>query len=54
VQDKFAGVKMARRFHEELPDSELVLFEDAGHFVWDEEPERATRALVDFLARRVG
>jgi haloalkane dehalogenase len=54
VQDKFAGVKMARRFHEELPDSELVLFEDAGHFVWDEEPERASRALVDFLARRVG
>jgi haloalkane dehalogenase len=53
VQDKFAGVKMARRFHEELPGSELVLFEDAGHFVWDDQPELATRALVDFLAQRV-
>jgi haloalkane dehalogenase len=52
VQDKFAGVKMARRFHEELPGSELVLLEDAGHFVWDDQPERATGALVDFLARR--
>jgi haloalkane dehalogenase len=53
-QDRFAGVKMARRFHEELSDSELVLCEDAGHFVWDDQPERATTALVDFLARRAG
>jgi haloalkane dehalogenase len=52
VQDKFAGVKMARRFHEELPGSELVLLEDAGHFVWDDQPELASRALVDFLGRR--
>jgi haloalkane dehalogenase len=53
-EDKFAGVKMAHRFHEELPGSELVLFEDAGHFVWDDQPERASRALVDFLQRRAG
>jgi haloalkane dehalogenase len=49
--DRFAGVQMAGRFHEELPGSELVLLEGAGHFVWDDQPERATRALVDFLAR---
>ncbi len=54
AQDRFAGVRMAHRFHEELPGSELVLFEDAGHFVWDDEPEQTTSALVDFLARRVG
>jgi haloalkane dehalogenase len=53
-QDRFAGVKMARRFHEELPGSELVLIEDAGHFVWDDEPARTAGALVDFLQRRVG
>jgi haloalkane dehalogenase len=51
-EDRFAGVQMAHRFHEELSGSEVVIFEDAGHFVWDEEPERATRALVDFLERR--
>jgi haloalkane dehalogenase len=50
-EDKFAGVKMARRFHEELPGSELVLLEDAGHFVWDDEPALTARALVDFLQR---
>jgi haloalkane dehalogenase len=53
-EDRFAGVQMAERFHAELPGSELVLFEEAGHFVWDDQPERAAGALVDFLARRTG
>ena len=53
-QDRFAGVKMAHRFHAELPGSELAVFADAGHFVWDDEPERATGALLDFLERRLG
>jgi haloalkane dehalogenase len=51
-EDRFAGVQMAHRFQAELPDSELVIMEGAGHFVWDDEPERVTRALVDFLERR--
>jgi haloalkane dehalogenase len=50
--DRFAGVKMAYRFHEELPGSELEVIAGAGHFVWDDEPERATGALVEFLTRR--
>ncbi len=53
-EDRFAGVQMAHRFHEELPGSELVIFEGARHFVWDDEPARAARALVDFLSRRAG
>jgi len=48
-QDRFSGVKLAHRFHEELPGSQLVVFEDAGHFVWEDEPERAARAAADFL-----
>jgi pimeloyl-ACP methyl ester carboxylesterase len=51
-EDRFADVQMAHRFHEELPGSEPALFKDAGHFIWDDQPERATRALVDFLERR--
>jgi len=51
-EDRFASVKMARRFHEELTGSELVVLDGAGHFVWDDEPERTAGALVDFLARR--
>lgn len=52
-QDRFAGPALARRFHEELPGSELVVFEHAGHFVWDDEPRRSCAAMVDFLARRL-
>jgi haloalkane dehalogenase len=48
-QDRFASVKMANRFRDELPGSQLVVFKDAGHFVWDDEAERAARAVVDFL-----
>ena len=51
-QDRFAGVKMAQRFHAELTGSELCVLDDAGHFVWDDRPEAANGALVDFLQRR--
>ena len=53
ANDRFAGVKMAQRFHDEIRDSELVVLDDAGHFVWEDEPERTGAALVDFLTRRV-
>ncbi len=52
-EDRFAGVAMAQRFHDELPDSELVVLDGAGHFVWDDEPECTSAALVDFLRRRL-
>jgi haloalkane dehalogenase len=51
--DRFAGVKMAHRFHDELPGSELVVLDGAGHFVWEDAPEATTAALVGFLERRV-
>lgn len=53
ADDRFAGVRMAHRFHDELPDSELLVIDGAGHFVWEDEPDRTAGALVDFLGRRV-
>ncbi|MEA2431597.1 MAG: TAP-like protein [Thermoleophilaceae bacterium] len=53
AQDRFAGVKMALRFHDELAGSELRVLDDGGHFVWEDEPEATSRALADFLERRV-
>ena len=53
ANDRFAGPKMAERFHHELAGSELVVLDDAGHFVWDDQPERTSSALIDFLARRL-
>lgn len=52
-RDSFASVRMASRFEEELPDCELRVFADAGHFVWEDEPAGTAEALVDFLERRV-
>ena len=52
-RDRFASVEMAHRFHRELHGSELAIFEEAGHFVWEDAAEEATRTLVDFLNRRV-
>jgi pimeloyl-ACP methyl ester carboxylesterase len=49
AKDNFASVKMAHRFHDELAGSRLEIVEDAGHFVWEDAPERTARALVDFL-----
>lgn len=53
-QDRFAGVAMAHRFHAELAGSELAVIDGAGHFVWDEQPQRTAELLVDFLRRRAG
>jgi haloalkane dehalogenase len=53
AHDRFAAPRMAERFRDEIPDSELVIFDDAGHFVWEDEPRGTTEALADFLGRRV-
>ena len=45
AQDRFAGPQMAERFQSEIPGSELRVFEQAGHFVWEDEPEQTTAAL---------
>ncbi|MEK6326122.1 MAG: alpha/beta hydrolase [Actinomycetota bacterium] len=48
--DAFAPVAGAHRFHKEIPGSKLVLIEGAGHFVYEDDPERTAREIVDFLA----
>lgn len=50
--DPFAPVAGAERFERELPDTELVVVEGAGHFVYEDEPERCAEAVGGFLERR--
>ena len=40
---------MAQRFNDEIPGSELVVFDDAGHFVWEDKPRESAAALKRFL-----
>ena len=48
--DPFVPVTGAQRFHREIRDSKLVVLAEASHFVYDDEPERCAREIVDFLA----
>lgn len=52
--DRFAPLAGGRRFNEEIPGSELVVLEDTGHFVWEDEPERCSRELARFLGALPG
>jgi haloalkane dehalogenase len=47
--DEFAPIGGARRFEREIPGSRLVAIDGAGHFVFDQEPERCAREVVAFL-----
>ena len=53
AHDRYASVRMAHRFHDEIPDSEIAVLHDAGHFVWEDEPEETARVATDFLRRRL-
>ncbi|HYH60765.1 MAG TPA: alpha/beta fold hydrolase, partial [Solirubrobacterales bacterium] len=49
ADDQFAPIAGAHRLEREIPGARLASFEGAGHFVFDQEPERTTREVVDFL-----
>jgi len=51
--DAFAPLAGGKRFERELPDARLVVFEGAGHFVVDDEPQRYGKEVADFLAAEV-
>ena len=49
-QDAFAPVAGAHRFAREIPHAELVVLDEAGHFLMEDEPERVGRELARFLS----
>ncbi len=50
ADDPFAPIAGAHRFQRELPDTRLHVVEGTGHFVFDDAPDEAARAVVEFLA----
>ena len=53
-EDAFAPVGGAHRFAREIPGAELVVLEEAGHFVFDDAPAETTAAVVQFLGASTG
>lgn len=50
ADDAFAPLAGAKRLQREIPGSQLVAIEGAGHFVYDEATERSAEAVRAFLA----
>ncbi|HZO60883.1 MAG TPA: alpha/beta fold hydrolase [Solirubrobacterales bacterium] len=49
AKDEFAPVGGAHRFHKQLPEAALVVLEDAGHFVMEDDPSRVAAEVRSFL-----
>ena len=50
ADDPFAPVAGAHRFAAEIPHARLEILEGAGHFVFEDEPERTAAAVASFLS----
>jgi pimeloyl-ACP methyl ester carboxylesterase len=48
--DLFSPVAGGYRFKREIPDAKLVVLENAGHFVYADEPQHCAREVAEFLA----
>ncbi len=48
-QDEFAPVAGAHRFKKEIPGAQLVVIEEAGHFLQEDAPEQVARQIGMFL-----
>ncbi len=47
--DEFLPVDYASRFARNIPGSKLAVLEDVRHFLFEDEPERCGREVIDFL-----
>ena len=51
TQDKLVPSENARRMHKAIAGSELLVYDDTGHNMETERPERMSAAITDFVAR---
>ena len=52
ANDPTVPLAAGQRFHAEIPDSKLVVLEDASHFLYDDDSERCAEEIVCFLEER--
>jgi pimeloyl-ACP methyl ester carboxylesterase len=48
--DFICPVALSERLHQRIPQSQLEIFEESGHFAWLEEPEKFFTVLNGFLS----
>ena len=49
ARDEFAPVGGAYRFQKQLPDARLVVLDDAGHYLMEDDPQRVGAEIRNFL-----
>lgn len=49
-QDRWQPTSYAQRLAADVPHAELVVVPGTGHFLMEDDPERVTREVLDFLA----
>jgi pimeloyl-ACP methyl ester carboxylesterase len=50
--DPFIPALAGHRFKHEIPDSRLHMLHDAGHFLWEDTPEKTVALVREFLLQR--
>jgi haloalkane dehalogenase len=50
AHDDYAPVSGAHRFAREIPGTEVVVLDDAGHFLMEDDPERVGAEIARFLS----
>jgi len=48
-KDNLIPFRHSKKLHRAIPNSVLILYEDAGHGFWIEKPEFTVNTLLDFL-----
>ncbi|MCP4575382.1 MAG: alpha/beta hydrolase, partial [Deltaproteobacteria bacterium] len=51
--DKRNPPSNAKKIHAAMPDSELVIVKDAGHYVQEESPKAVAGAIINFLSDKL-
>jgi pimeloyl-ACP methyl ester carboxylesterase len=54
AEDTWIPVEDAQRFHRDIEDSHLIIIPECGHLPQEEEPEKFTMHVLDFMAGRDG
>lgn len=48
--DRFGTALQMQRFKQDLPDARLTVISNSGHFIQEDQPERLSELLIQFLA----
>jgi pimeloyl-ACP methyl ester carboxylesterase len=49
-KDKFLPLSLGEKIHRDITESKMEILSDCGHFIQEDQPERATEIIVEFLS----